>query len=92
MNEISIEDAARLIVILFGIGVLAGGSIMLANTVNGPLGTISGFGSGVAGLIVGGFLCMTGVLVICAGLGMLEEAAGAIGEVWDGFLSAIGRN
>jgi hypothetical protein len=35
---------------------------------------------------------MTGVLVICAGLGMLEEAAGAIGEVWDGFLSAIGRN
>jgi uncharacterized membrane protein len=88
----SAEEAARLLVICIGIGVLIGGTVMLINIASTPWTTVNSFSSNMTGLIVGGFLVIIGVLVICAGLGVLREATRAITEVWDSFLGALGRS
>lgn len=90
-RKMSVEDITTLTVTLVGLGFLIGGAVILGNSVNGTWMTINGIGSNVTGLIVGGFLCIIGVLVVCAGLGVLGEAANAISDIWDTFVSAIGR-
>jgi hypothetical protein len=78
------------IVILAGVGVLFFGGSMLNSTVNTQW-NINTVGSNVTGLIAGGFLCIIGIIMVAAGLDRLDELSGIVENIWDRFLTALGR-
>jgi len=75
---------AGIVVLLIGIWILYGA---INNTWS--VGTAL---SNTAGLIVGGFTTVIGVVVIGAALDVLDDLSYTLQNIWDSFLGAIGRS
>jgi len=64
---------ARLVVVLLGMLLFLVGAVMLTIFVATPWISVNGISSNTAGLVVGGFLTIVGVLVVFARLGVVDE-------------------
>lgn len=75
--------------VLFGLLMVFTGIVMMIGSSSGSW-TLEATAQKGTGILVGGFTSILGTIIALASLGVLDDVAGSLSDLWNGLIDAFG--